>query len=490
MSPPPDVPLAELLAEGSPLLQLSERFRAQERALYLVGGRVRDAFMGRPSEDLDFATDATPDETLALVKPVAEAVWLQGFRFGTVGAQIGGIAMEITTFRTETYEPDSRHPEVTFTSEIEVDLSRRDFTVNAMAVRLPEKQAIDPFDGLTDLKKKLLRTPIEPEASFTDDPLRMLRAFRFASQLEFEIAPDVLETITRLKDKLSTISAERMRDELSRLLLGRAPARALRLAEATGITEHFLPELSSLKLEQDPVHKHKDVFHHTLAVLDRATKLDADRPKLEVRLAALLHDIGKPKTRRIDPQGGVSFHHHEMVGADMARERLRKLRYPNEVVRAVEATIRLHHRFHTYGLGWTDSAVRRYVRDAGSLLEQLNTLVRADCTTRNPAKAKRLAQRMDELEERIASLAQEEELLQIRPDLDGVQIASYLGIPPGPAIGEARTFLLDQRLEHGPLGDDEAYRRLHSWARERGIEPAALRVPPKEKKPGSQDQSE
>ena len=472
----PVVPLAELLAEGSPLLRLSDRFRAQGHALYLVGGTVRDAFLGRDSVDRDFATDASPDETLALVKPDAEAVWLQGFSFGTVGAQIGGIRMEITTFRTERYEADSRHPEVSFTTDIETDLSRRDFTINAMAVRLPEKEAIDPFGGLDDLKAKLLRTPIDPDVSFADDPLRMLRAFRFASQLEFAIAPEVLVSIERSRDKLQTISAERIRDELSRLVMGKAPGAALKLADQTGITELFLPELSALKLEQDPVHKHKDVFHHTLAVLERAETI------LEVRLAALLHDVGKPKTRRIDPEGGVSFHHHEMVGADMAARRLKELRYPNEVVHAVENIIRLHHRFHTYRLGWSDSAVRRYVRDAGPLLDKLNLLVRADCTTRNAIKAKRLAGRMDELEARIGELAQQEEIHKMRPDLDGEQIVAYLGIPPSRAIGEARQFLLDARVEDGPLGEDEAYRRLDGWARERDIDPAGVKVPPKEKK--------
>ena len=477
------VPLTELLAEGSPILRLSDRFRARERALYLVGGTVRDAFLARAATDYDFATDATPDETLDIVKPAAEAVWLQGFEFGTVGAQIAGVRMEITTFRTERYEPESRHPEVAFTEEIEVDLSRRDFTINAMAVRLPEKEAIDPFGGLADLHAKLIRTPIDPDASFADDPLRMLRAFRFASQLGFRIAPEVLDSISRSKEKLATISAERIRDELSRLLTGPAPAEALDLADRTGITDLFLPELATLKLEQDPVHKHKDVFRHTLAVLERTdpdNELDPET-RLQLRLAALLHDIGKPKTRRIGPEG-VSFHHHEMVGADMARDRLRELRYPNEVVAAVENMIRLHHRFHTYSLGWSDSAVRRYVRDAGALLDRLNALVRADCTTRNPAKAKRLAARMDELEERVAKLAEEEEIHKLRPALDGGQIGAYLGVPPSKIIGEARQYLLDLRVEEGPMDADEAYGRLDAWARERGIEPAGDKVPPKEKK--------
>ena len=477
------VPLTELLAEGSPILRLSDRFRERDRALYLVGGTVRDAFLGRGATDYDFATDAGPSETLDIVKPAAEAVWLQGFEFGTVGAQIDGVRMEITTFRTERYEPDSRHPAVSFTRDIEVDLSRRDFTINAMAVRLPEKEAIDPFHGLDDLHAKLIRTPIDPDASFADDPLRMLRAFRFASQLGFKIAPEVMQSIARSKEKLSTISVERIRDELSRLLIGPAPAEALDLADRTGITDLFLPELAGLKLEQDPVHKHKDVFRHTLAVLQRTDPDNALDPdvRLQLRLAALLHDIGKPKTRRIGPEG-VSFHHHEMVGADMARDRLKGLRYPNEVVGAVENMIRLHHRFHTYALGWSDSAVRRYVRDAGALLDRLNALVRADCTTRNPAKARRLAARMDELEERVSKLAEEEEIHKLRPALDGAQIGAYLGVPPGKIIGEARQFLLDLRIEDGPMEPDQAYERLDAWARERDIEPTGERIPPKDKK--------
>lgn len=468
-------PLAELLSAGSPILELSDRFRAQGHALYLVGGTVRDAFLGRRGYDYDFATDAAPEETHELVRPVASAVWLQGIKFGTVGAEINGIRMEITTFRTERYEPESRHPEVEFASDIAADLSRRDFTVNAMAVALPDKEAIDPFGGLDDLKARVLRTPIDPDESFADDPLRMLRAFRFASQLGFDVAPEVMSSITRSKEKLRTVSAERIRDELSRLVIGEAPAKALTLADESGITDLFLPELSALKLEQDPVHKHKDVFRHTLTVVEQTP------PDLIVRLAALLHDIGKPKTRRIDAEG-VTFHHHEVEGAKMARRRLKELRYPNEVADAVGDIIFLHHRFHTYSLGWGDSAVRRYVRDAGPLLEPLNILVRADCTTRRADKAKRLRARMDELEQRIKELAGEEELDKMRPALDGTQIGAYLGIPPGPEIGEAWHFLLEHRIEHGVLTEEEGYARLERWARERGIEPAGERVPPKEKK--------
>ncbi len=451
--------LAELLADHSSVMRLAERFRERGHELYLVGGPVRDAFLGRPHGDLDFATDAEPDATLDIVRPIASNVWLQGARFGTVGAEVDGSNVEITTFRTEKYQPSSRHPDVEFAAEIETDLSRRDFTVNAMAVRLPERAPIDPHGGLKDLKARVLRTPVAPEDSFTDDPLRMLRAFRFASQLGFKIAPEVLDAIARLKDEIRTISAERIRDELSKLLVGNAPAKALEQAEATGLTEHFLPELASLKLEQDPVHRHKDVFHHTLAVLERT------EPELDLRLAALLHDVGKPKTRRIGPDG-VSFHHHEVVGADMAERRLKELRYPNDTVEAVTEMIRLHHRFHTYRLGWNDSAVRRYVRDAGPYLGRLNRLVRADCTTRNAAKAKRLAERMDELEARIAELAEREEIARIRPELDGNKVMEHLGLSPGPEVGKALAFLLELRLDEGEIGEEEALKRLDEWAAE------------------------
>ena len=458
-------PLDQLLAPGSRVMDLASSFRERDHELYLVGGPVRDRLLKRPSPDVDFATDATPDRILEIVQPIAEEVWRQGEKFGTIGCSIDGIPIEITTFRTEKYQPSSRHPEVTFEANIETDLSRRDFTVNAMAIRLPEKTAIDPFGGVQDLQDRILRTPVAPEDSFSDDPLRMLRAFRFASQLEFDIAPDVMDAIKSLKHLITTVSAERIRDELTRLLLGVAPAKGLELADATGITDLFLPELGALKLEQDPVHKHKDVFHHTLAVIERT---DAER---ELRLAALFHDVGKPKTRRIDDKEGVSFHHHEIVGAKMARHRLRELRFPNHDVDAVSELIRLHHRFHTYRLGWSDSAVRRYVRDAGPLLGTLNALVRADCTTRNPAKAKRLAARMDELEERIIELRQREELDKIRPELDGRQVMEFLGVEPGPVVGKALAYLLELRLEEGEIGEQEAYKRLAEWAREQGIEP-------------------
>jgi len=449
-----------LLAAESPVVGLAEAFRAKGHELYLVGGVVRDAFLGRRHEtpDLDLATDAPPERVKEIVGPVASALWLQGVEFGTVGAEIDDVRIEITTFRTERYQPASRHPEVTFAADVKTDLSRRDFTINAIAVSLPERAPIDPFGGVADIKARVIRTPVDPADSFSDDPLRMLRAFRFASQLDFKIEKETLDAIASMNDQIETVSAERIRDEFVKLLVGAAPGRALELAENSGLTEHFLPELSALKLEQDPVHKHKDVFHHTLAVMERTD------PIPELRLAALLHDIGKPKTRRIDKREGVTFHHHEVVGADMAAARLRALRFDNHTVDDVSELIRLHHRFHTYRLGWSDSAVRRYVRDAGPLLGTLNALVRADCTTRNRDKARRLGERMDELEERITELAAREELDRIRPDLDGREVMAHLGIEPGPLVGEALDFLLELRLEEGPLGKDEAYERLDQWA--------------------------
>ncbi len=444
------------------MIELARAFRADGHELYVVGGWVRDALLGRPHVDLDFSTDAPPEKTLEILRRSTDTVWTQGMRFGTVGAEVVGVRIEITTFRSESYAPDSRHPDVAFVGDVVSDLSRRDFTVNAMAVRLPEREPIDPFDGRRHLREKRLVTPIAPEASFLDDPLRMLRAFRFMSQLKFRIDPAVENSIAELKDRLATVSAERIRDELVRLMVGRAPADALERAEATGLTGLFLPELSALKLEQDPVHRHKDVFGHTLAVVERTD------PGRELRLAALFHDIGKPRTRRIGPEG-VSFHHHEVVGAQMAKARLTALRFPNDVVHTVSEVIRLHHRFHTYRLGWTDAAVRRYVRDAGPLLPLLNALVRADCTTRNPAKAKRLAARMDELEGRITELAAKEELAKMRPELDGHEVMQLLGAPPGPVVGRALAYLLEIRLDEGELGKDEARRRLLEWARSSGI---------------------
>ena len=438
-------------------MDLARRFESSGRQLLVVGGSVRDAFLGRDHGDIDLCTDARPEETSGLVESGAEALWLQGVEYGTVGVLFGGARFEITTFRTESYEPGSRHPQVSFADDITTDLSRRDFTINALAIRLKDLELLDPFGGREDLKAGVIVTPIDPKLSFTDDPLRMLRAFRFSSQLGFGLEKSTLSAITELKELIGSVSAERIRDELTKLLCGQSPGAALVAADSTGIVELFLPELSALKLEQDPVHKHKDVFLHTLAVLEQA-------PEEEVlRLAALLHDIGKPRTRRIEPSG-VSFHHHEVVGARMAADRLRALRYPTRTVAAVAELISLHHRFHTYSLGWSDSAVRRYARDAGPLLADLNELVRADCTTRNRAKAAKLAARMDELEKRIAELAAQEELEKLRPDLDGKQVMAHLGIPPGPLVGQALEHLLELRLERGPLPEGEVYEELDKWA--------------------------
>jgi poly(A) polymerase len=442
------------------------RFRDADHELHLVGGWVRDAVLGREhGKEIDFATDAKPAEVIRILQGWADARKLVGIRYGTVGARKDDFDLEITTFREEVYKEDSRHPEVTFAREIEADLSRRDFTINAMAVRLPDGELIDPFRGLYDLAHGHLRTPLEPEISFGDDPLRMLRAARFVSTLGVKPLPEVTEAIARMHERLRIVSPERVQAELSKLLKGTHVDRALVLMVDTGLADVFLPELPSLRLEQDPVHRHKDVFRHTLAVVKQCA-----RDNLVLRLAALLHDIGKPKTREITPEG-VQFHHHEVVGGRMAEERLRALRYPERDVQDVRKLVELHLRFHTYGAGWTDGAVRRYVRDAGHLLDDLNQLTRADCTTQNPRTAEMFRRLQDELEERIARLAEQENLAAIRPPLDGHQIMEHLGLEPGPLVGEAREFLLEQRLEHGPIEDEEAYRLLDQWAEDRGVEP-------------------
>jgi poly(A) polymerase len=458
--PAPDlVPIPPIAQE------LGVRFRDAGHELYLVGGWVRDAVLGREhGKEIDFATDAKPGEVIRILQGWADARKLVGIRFGTVGARKDDVELEITTFREEVYKEDSRHPEVTFAREIEADLSRRDFTINAMAVRLPDGELIDPFRGLYDLAHGRLRTPLEPEVSFGDDPLRMLRAARFVSTLGVKPAPEVVQAIARMHERLRIVSSERIRDELSKLLQGTNVDRALMLVVESGLADVFIPELPALRLEQDPVHQHKDVFRHTLAVVKRC------EPREVVRLAALLHDIGKPKTREITPEG-VQFHHHEVVGARMAEERLRALRYPERVVQDVKTLVELHLRFHTYGAGWTDGAVRRYVRDAGPLLDDLNQLTRADCTTQNPKTAEIFRRLQDELEERIARLAEQENLAAIRPPLDGHQIMKHLELGPGPLVGEAREFLLEHRLERGPIDEEEAYRLLEQWAKEKGIWP-------------------
>ena len=406
--------------------------------------------------DLDLTTDALPAETERLVRGWADDIWTQGERFGTIGCRKGTQVYEITTYRAEVYVPDSRKPEVTFGEDLAVDLSRRDFTMNALALRLPDMELIDPFDGLGDLAAGRLRTPLDPEISFGDDPLRMLRAARFAARFSLEPDPALTAAVERMHGRLSIVSAERIRDELDKIVMVDVPSVALWFIVRTGLAGEFLPELPGLALEQDPIHRHKDVLAHTLAVVDKTS------PDRLLRLAALFHDVGKPRTRAIT-DGGVSFHHHEVVGARMTRTRMEALRYSAADTDTVVRLVELHLRFHTYRLGWTDKAVRRYVRDAGPLLDRLNELTRCDCTTRNAAKARALARRMDELEARITELGEQEELRSLRPDLDGNQIMELLGIGPGRAVGQALNFLMELRLDEGPLGEEEAAARLRAW---------------------------
>jgi poly(A) polymerase len=438
---------------------LAERFEAAGFRVYLVGGIVRDLVLGRSTDasDLDLTTDARPDATRAVLSGWADSVWDQGKAFGTIGARRDGVTFEITTHRAEVYREDSRKPQVTYADDVAVDLSRRDFTVNAMALRLPELELIDPFGGVDDLAQSRLRTPLAPEESFDDDPLRMLRAARFIAGYGLAPEPKLVEAVMRLRRRLGIVSAERIRDELSKLLVVDDPSAGLWFLADTELSDEFLPELRAMRLEQDPIHRHKDVLAHSIAVVAKTG------PRLVVRLAALLHDIGKPKTRAIGPRG-VTFHHHEVVGARMARERMRVLRFSNEVVEDVSRLVFLHLRFHGYqDEVWTDAAVRRYTRDAGDLLEELNELTRCDCTTRNQRKARMLAKRMDDLERRIAELREREELEAIRPDIDGNRVMELLGIEPGPVVGEALEMLLEARLEDGPLGREEAERRLLAW---------------------------
>ncbi|MDP9295459.1 MAG: CCA tRNA nucleotidyltransferase [Actinomycetota bacterium] len=439
--------------------ELGERFRQAGHELYLVGGVVRDRMRGepKPAAELDLATSAPPPETIRLLRDWADQQYLLGVRYGTVGARRGDVHLEITTFREEVYREEDRKPVVRFASDLRTDLSRRDFTINAMAIRLPEGEFEDPFGGLKDLAAKRLDTPLEPDIAFSDDPLRMLRAARFVATLEVTPTPRVIDAMRRMRDRLAIVSAERIQAELDKLLLGAKPSLGLELVVETGIAEEFLPELTALRLEQDPVHKHKDVLRHTYAVIE------STEPDLVLRLAALMHDFGKPKTRSITPEG-VQFHSHDVVGARVAEERLRALRYPSSTVEAVRELVWMHMRFHTYGMGWTDGAVRRYVRDAGPLLDKLNQLTRADCTTRNPQKAAQLRGLQDELEERMAHLAEEENLQALRPALDGNEVMEHLGLEPGREIGEALEHLMELRLERGPMEKEEAYRELDAWA--------------------------
>ncbi|WP_335934135.1 CCA tRNA nucleotidyltransferase [Streptomyces sp. PTD5-9] len=456
--------VGELLRVSPVADDLARRFQDAGFGLALVGGSVRDALLGRLGNDLDFTTDARPETVLKIVRPWADSVWEVGIAFGTVGAQKDGYQIEITTYRSEAYDRTSRKPEVSYGDSIEDDLVRRDFTVNAMAVALPGKEFVDPHGGLEDLARRVLSTPGTPEESFSDDPLRMLRAARFAAQLDFDVAPEVVTAMTEMAGRIEIVSAERVREELNKLLLSANPRKGLALLVDTGLAQHVLPELPALRLESDEHHRHKDVYEHSLTVLEQAIDLEQDGPDLVLRLAALLHDIGKPRTRRFEKDGRVSFHHHEVVGAKMTRKRMTALKYSNEMIKDVSKLVELHLRFHGYGDGeWTDSAVRRYVRDAGPLLERLHKLTRSDCTTRNKRKAAALSRTYDGLEERIAQLQQQEELDAIRPDLDGNEIMKVLGIGPGPTVGKAYAFLLELRLEHGPLGHDAAVGRLREW---------------------------
>jgi poly(A) polymerase len=436
--------------------------------LYLVGGTVRDLLVGDERDDFDFdaTTPARPAEIKACLEGWADAIWTQGERFGTIGAKKNGRTYEITTHRAEAYSDDSRKPHVEFADDIEADLSRRDFTINAMALELTAATPtlVDPFGGAVDLATRTLRTPLGPDVSFSDDPLRMLRAARFIARYQLQPVPELTAAVTGMHGRVEIVSAERIRDELDKLITVDHPSAGLWFAIETGLAEEFLPELPSMRLEQDPIHRHKDVLTHTLAVVenvrpDAAPDFDFRR----TRLAALFHDVGKPRTRGYQQGKGVTFHHHDAVGARMTRKRLEALRYSNDDVEAVTELVALHLRFHTYQMGWTDSAVRRYVRDAGELLVELNVLTRCDCTTRNERKAATLSKRMDELEARIAELAEREELAALRPELDGIQVMECLGVGPGPVVGKALAFLMEIRLEEGLIGEDAARQRLQAW---------------------------
>ncbi|MGE5829547.1 MAG: CCA tRNA nucleotidyltransferase [Micromonosporaceae bacterium] len=462
--------VAELLRVSPIADELGRRFAAAGHELHLVGGSVRDALLGRLGDDLDFATSAHPDRTHELLTGWAEAIWETGREFGTIGAQRDGLRLEITTFRAEAYDGRSRNPVVRYGTTLEEDLRRRDFAVNAMAVSVPKHRFTDPYGGLADLAAKVLRTPGTPAESFGDDPLRMLRAARFAAQLRFTVAPDVVAAMAAMAGDLARISAERIRDEFTKLMLGVDPVTGLRLLVQTGLAERFLPELPALRLAVDEHAQHKDVYEHTLTVVENALRLEEGRPDLVLRLAALLHDIGKPATKAVGPDGRVSFHHHEVVGAKLARQRLQQLRYPKDVTAEVSTLVALHLRFYGYGRGeWNDSAVRRYVTDAGALLPRLHKLTRSDCTTRNRRKAAQLAADYDALETRIARIRAEEDLARVRPDLDGNAIMELLGLRPGPLVGEAWRHLKELRLERGPLAHDEAVAELRRWAAERGL---------------------
>ena len=446
--------------------ELGRIFDSAGHELALVGGPVRDAMLGRRHNDLDLTTSARPEEIERLLKRWADATWDIGRAFGTIGSRKGDFQVEITTYRSEEYDPRSRKPAVDFGDSLEGDLRRRDFTVNAMAVRIPSREFVDPYGGVVDLAHGLLRTPGRPEDSFSDDPLRMMRAARFAAQLGFDVDPAIVEAITAMAGRIEIVSAERVRDELVKLVLAPYPRRGFSLLVETGVAAVVLPELPALILEKDEHHRHKDVYQHTLTVLEQSIDLEGrlGGPDFVSRFAAVMHDVGKPRTRRFLPDGSVTFHHHDVVGAKMTRKRMQALRFPGDTIDAVSRLVELHLRFHGYGDGqWSDSAVRRYVRDAGDQLERLHVLTRADCTTRNRRKAERLRRTYDELEDRIERLSAEEELASIRPDLDGTQIMEILGIPEGRDVGAAYRFLLELRLDEGPQSYDDAKAALLRW---------------------------
>lgn len=448
-------------------VELGNQFAKAGHELSLVGGPVRDAFLGRKSPDIDCTTSATPDEILAIVKPLASANWDIGRAFGTIGARFGEDTIEITTYRADNYSAESRKPEVRFGTDLNEDLFRRDFTINAMALRLPDKTFVDPFNGLADLLSGVIRTPGKPEDSFGDDPLRMLRAARFASQLGFEIEAKTFAAMKAMASRIEIISAERVQQELTKLMLGKYPRKGLTALVESGLAELVLPELPALKLEVDEHHHHKDVYEHTLTVVEQSIGYERDyglEPDFVLRFAALLHDCGKPKTRRLEEGGGVTFHQHDMVGARLAKKRMQALKFDNDTIKSVCRLIELHLRFFGYGeQGWTDSAVRRYVRDAEDQLVRLHALTRADVTTRNKRKADRLSFAYDDLEHRIAKLREQEELDALRPDLSGEEIMDILGLSPGPQVGLARNFLMELRLDEGALGAEEAKARLLQW---------------------------
>jgi len=460
--------ITTLTSRAPEATELASLFKSAGYKLALVGGPVRDAILGRLGNDLDFTTDAHPKDCEKILNKWADSVWDIGAAFGTVAGKKGEITVEVTTYRSESYDSSSRKPNVEFGKTIEGDLTRRDFTINAMALELttPEPTFIDLFNGVADLQNKLIKTPGKAEESFSDDPLRMMRAARFMSQLNFEIDPSVLVAIKSMATRLEIISFERIRDEFIKILMSPSPRIGITVLVETGLTDYFLPEVPKLKLEIDEHHHHKDVYEHSLTVLEQAIGLESrlDGPNLTLRLAALLHDIGKPKTKQLIAGGGVSFHHHEVVGARMCKERMKKLRFDNHMIEDVSQLVFLHLRFHGYGSGeWTDSAVRRYVRDAGPLLTHLHLLTRADCTTRNKKKAESLAKTYDQLEERIALLMEQEELDKIRPDLSGEEIMQILAIKPSPTVGKAYDFLLELRLEKGPIGKEAATEELLTW---------------------------